>query len=261
MSEQHQLISRYCDYLERVGKSANTVRAYGRDVADFADWFAGTYGEAFHPQAVDSRDVQDYRGYLQNVRGLKPATVNRRLIALRRFFQWARREEHVTHSPFEILENVLVKEQNDTSPRWLDRNEQRALVRAARRSKRARDVAIIQTLLGTGLRISELVGLNVSDVEISERKGSLYVRGGKGSKARTLPLDKRTRHALSAYLDEREEEDDERLFLGQRGPLHEPGVHYLVKKYAYQAKLEDCTSHTLRHTFAKNLVDAGTPLD
>jgi site-specific recombinase XerD len=121
--------------------------------------------------------------------------------------------------------------------------------------------AIIQTLLGTGLRISELAALKVSDAEISDRKGILYVRAGKGGKARQIPLDKQTRHALSNYLDEREEEGSERVLLGQRGPISEPGINYLVTKYAYQARLEDCTSHTLRHSFAKNLVDADTPLD
>ena len=57
------------------------------------------------------------------------------------------------------------------------------------------------------------------------------------------------------------EEDQERLFFGQRGPLTERGLDQLVAKYAYQARLEHCTAHTLRHSFAKNLVDAGTPLD
>jgi len=74
-------------------------------------------------------------------------------------------------------------------------------------------------------------------------------------------LDNRTRKALSSYLEERREDGSKRLFLGQRGPLSEAGINYLVTKYAYQARLMDCTSHTLRHTFAKNLVDAGTPLD
>jgi site-specific recombinase XerD len=71
---------------------------------------------------------------------------------------------------------------------------------------------------------------------------------------------KRTRQALCAYLEERQDGAG-RLFLGQRGPLSEAGINYLVNKYAFQARIEDCTSHTLRHTFAKNLVDTGTPLD
>ena len=96
---------------------------------------------------------------------------------------------------------------------------------------------------------------------ISERKGSLRVRAGKGGKAREISLDNTTRQALSTYLGEREEDGSQKLFLGQRGPINEKGINYLVSKYAYQAQLQDCTSHTLRHTFAKNLVDAGTPLD
>lgn len=261
MSEQ-TIIDQYEDHLTRVGKSAHTVRAYTHDVAAFAQWFQGTYGERLDPQAVDPRDIRDYRQHLLAVKELKPATINRRLIALRRFFQWARQQDIADDSPFEILETVLVKEQQDTAPRWLDRTEQLALLRVARKGKRRRDVAILQTLLGTGLRISELAALKVTDIEISERKGELRVRGGKGTKERRIPLDKRTRRALTRYLDEeRPAAESERLFLGQRGPLNEAGINYLVKKYAYQARLEDCTSHTLRHTFAKNLVDAGTPLD
>jgi site-specific recombinase XerD len=122
-------------------------------------------------------------------------------------------------------------------------------------------LAVIQTLLGTGLRISELVALTVSDLEITPRKGTLYVRQGKGSKAREIPLGARTRRALLNYLEERGGSNSRRLFLGQRGPLNEPGISYLVSKYAYQALLEEVTPHSLRHSFAKNLIDAATPLD
>ena len=242
------------------GKSPHTIKAYGRDVGAFAQWWEQTYGQTFNPQAVTSPDIQEYRGYL--VRGgSKPATVNRRLIAQRRFFVWAKQQQQVTDSPFEVLEKVLVKEQKGVAPLWLNRQEQMALLRTVRAGGSQRDLAIIQTLLGTGLRISELAALKVSDVEISNRKGTLYVRAGKGGKARQIPLDKQTRQALANYLGERQEDGPERLFLGQRGPISEPGINYLVTKYAYQARLEDCTSHTLRHSFAKNLVDAGTPLD
>jgi site-specific recombinase XerD len=189
---------------------------------------------------VTSPDIQEYRGYLVT-NGSKPATVNRRLIALRRFFAWLKRERQITDSPFEILEKVLVKEQRDTAPRWLTRQEQLALMRAVRSGESQRDLAIIQTLLGTGLRISELAALTVSDVELSDRKGTLYVREGKGSKARQIPLDRQTRQALANYLEERQEDGSDRLFMGQRGPISEPGINYLVTKYAYQARLEDCT--------------------
>jgi site-specific recombinase XerD len=247
-------------HLTKVGKSPHTVRAYGHDLAAFVRWFEQTTGEAFDPQAVDPRDIQEHKGYLIK-KGLEPATINRRLIALHRFFRWAKREGLVGDKPLEVLEQVLLKEQKDTAPRWLDCREQLALLRSVRKRENRRDLAVIQTLLGTGLRISELAALKVSDLEISERKGWLYVRKGKGSKARDIPLDNKTRQVLSSHLAEQPEDGTERLFSGQRGPLSEPGINYLVTKYAYQARLEDCTPHTLRHTFGKTLVDGGVPLD
>lgn len=84
---------------------------------------------------------------------------------------------------------------------------------------------------------------------------------GDGTKARLVPISVQVRKALQAYLKIRPDEDEEDLFLGQRRPLSEWGIHAIVKKYAYQAQQGDVTAHTLRHSFAKNLVDAGTPLD
>jgi site-specific recombinase XerD len=260
----------YRHYLERVGKSTHTVKAYLRDFAVFVHWFEQSRGEEFSAKGVDPGDVTEYRGYLLR-HGSKPATINRRLVALSRFFKWAIRQKLVADSPFEALERVQVNtgQQREIAPRWLDENEQLALLRAVRRGGSARDLAVIQTLLGTGLRISELANLTISDLDISERKGWLRVREGKGNKSREIPLDNRTRLAISNYLEERKgskvhehaDVGSDMLFLGQRGPINERGVDYLVRKYAYQARLQHCTAHTLRHTFAKNLVDTGTPLD
>jgi len=116
-------------------------------------------------------------------------------------------------------------------------------------------------MIKTGLRVSELVDLMLGDVELAERAGKVIVREGKGGKYREVPLSKEVRVALEIYLQQREEDGSQRLFLGQRGPLNVPGVQYLVAKYAYQARLPDVTPHTLRHTFGKNLVDAGVSLE
>ena len=80
-------------------------------------------------------------------------------------------------------------------------------------------------------------------------------------KPRSIPLSVHVRKALQSYLKIRSDEDEDDLFLGQHGPLSEWGIHAIVKKYAYQARFEDVTAHSLRHSFAKNLVDASTPLD
>ena len=260
MTAHKELLGEYRQYLEQTGKSANTIKAYLHDVASFESWYAVTMGEGFDVQAVDPREITDYRGFLLQ-QGSRPATVNRRLIAMRRFFLWAKRVGHTGNSPFDILEGVHVKEQKAIAPRWLSRKDQLTLLRAVRRSEKARDLALIQMLLGTGLRISEAAALKLSDVELGERSGRVRVRQGKGMKARSVPLSSQVRNDLQTYLEMREHEEEERLFLGQRGPLSEWGIHAAVKKYAYQARLEDLTAHTLRHTFGKNLVDAGTPLD
>lgn len=251
----------YHDHLTQVGKSPHTVRAYSNDVLHFANWFEQTNGRDFNLQAVDPRDIHDYRSYLLQD-GRRPATINRRLKALKSIFRWAKREKLVTDSPFEIIETIFVKEQKNIAPRWLDRREQLALLRVVREGGNKRDLAIIQTLLGTGVRISELAALKISNLEISDRKGSLQVLGkGRGGKVREIPLDNNTRQVLQNYLEERQEGGNKRLFQGQRGPISEPGINYLIAKYVYQARLENCTAHTLRHTFAKNLIDTGTPLD
>jgi site-specific recombinase XerD len=260
MVENKDVVTDYQEYLEQTGKSTNTVKAYVYDVGAFASWFEQTTGDEFAPGIVDPREITDYRGHLLQ-RGSSPATVNRRLASLRRYFLWAKKQGMISDTPFEMLEKVRVKEQKDVAPRWLTRNEQLALLRAVRQGENERDLAIIQMMLSAGLRISEVAGLNLSDIELNDRSGWVYVRTGKGMKPRSIPLSVHVRKALQAYLKVRSGEDEEDLFLGQRGPLSEWGIHAIVKKYAYQARQEDVTAHTLRHCFAKNLVDAGTPLD
>lgn len=100
-------------------------------------------------------------------------------------------------------------------------------------------------------------------MRISPRKGTLTVRGGKGGKLRSVPLNADARKALQAYLAKRGEVGEGKsLFLGQRGgPLEPPGIYYLIGRYTYHARLEEVTPHTLRHTLGNNLVDAGVSLD
>jgi len=254
------ILETYTKHLKTVGKSAHTVKAYAHDLGGFAHWFVQTTGEGFDPQAIGPRDISEYRSYLLT-RGKKPATVNRRLVALQRFYKWAQKQGQVTNSPFEALEGIRVKQQQGIAPKWLDDHQQMALLRAVRKGKSNRDLAIIETLMKAGLRVSELIDLMLTDVELLERAGKVIVREGKGGKYREVPLSKEVRVALELYLQQRNEDGSGRLFLGQRGPLNVPGVQYLVAKYAYQARLQAVTPHTLRHTFGKNLVDAGVSLE
>ena len=249
--------------LEAEGVSPHTVRAYGNDLRAWAQWYGQTTGgQAL--TAADPRDIRDYQGYLVR-QGLKPATINRRLNAMRRFYKWATRKGLADEDPFEDL-RVGVKVQKQTAPKWLTEKEQRRLLRAVRefgRKDRLRDMAIIRLGMDAGLRLSEIAALTLDDIELNARSGWVQVRYGKGGKAREVPLSVEARKALRSWLAEREDHrhaDDPHLLLGQRGPLAGPGVYRIVKKYGQKADIEGLTPHALRHTFAKNLIDAGRPL-
>lgn len=250
----------YASHLATAGRSANTVRAYIQDLTNFADWYTQTTSAEFQAKLVDSTEVIEYRRYLLQ-KGRRPKTINRRLVALRRYFKWAKQNSLCPDNPFDILEGYRVNEQKGVAPKWLEEKEQLALLRAVRQTGNCRDLAIIQVLRRTGLRVSELVDLRQDDITIRERSGNVRVREGKGMKARQIPLSNDARQVLSGYIEERKDCEEEKVFLGQRGPLTEKGVWDIVKKYAYQAQLENVTTHTLRHTFGKNLVNVGTPLD
>ncbi len=253
------LLERFRRHLASEGKSAHTIVAYTRDLRLFGEWFLITNGKPLVPEAITPIDVRQYRTHLLAVKGHKPATVNRKLASLSAFCHWAREEGLIPANPVEGIGQV---EEVKPAPRWLDKRGQYALLRAVQERGRARDVALVTLMLHTGLRVSEVAQLKVEDVRILPRKGAVTVRGGKGNVFRTVPLNLDARKALQAYLEERPQVDGDHLFMGQRGePLKPSGIYYLVKRYAYEARLEEVTPHTLRHTFGKNLVDAGVPLD
>jgi integrase/recombinase XerD len=128
-------------------------------------------------------------------------------------------------------------------------------------SSNKRDLAILQLLRHTGIRVGELTALRLGDVTLSERKGQLVVRSGKGSKYRVVPLNADARKALNDYLAVRPKSTSDFLFLGRRSDgLSERSVEKIVLKYAQQAGLEDVSPHTLRHTFGKSALDAGVDL-
>ncbi|MFW6016116.1 MAG: tyrosine-type recombinase/integrase [bacterium] len=121
------------------------------------------------------------------------------------------------------------------------------------KNKHTRNIAIIEVLVNTGIRVGELVSLTLEDVSISPRKGHLTVREGKGESFREVPLNKDVRKAISAYLKERSVSKSNKIFLGQRGPLKETAIWRIVKKYAERAGV-NASPHKLRHTFATRLL-------
>lgn len=247
--------------------SRHTLTSYRHDLVGFARWFAAHVPTepAFLPEAVTPTDVREYRDWLVREANRKPATVNRKLAALRAYFAFCK--AHGYRKDDLPTDGVRRVAEQPGGPRWFLKREVNGLIRAVERygrgADRVRDLAIVLTLRHSGLRVGELVTLTLPDVTLGQRDGQLRVRG-KGNKERIVPLNHEVRQGLAAWLAIRAERSDndayEEVFLGQRGPLSAHGVEVLVTKYARRAGLPTLRPHALRHSFAKHLLDAGEDL-
>jgi len=238
--------------------SPRTLASYQSDLSLFARFFTETTGESFRPQAVTPTDIRDYKAHLVTVRRQRPATVNRRLAALRKFFGWAKAQGLVAELPTDAVKGLP---QARRIPKALPKRDTDRLLRQAERRGKKRDVAILSLLRHTGLRVGELCALRLGDIDSSERKGAVTVRSGKGQKYRVVPLNADVRRALGRYLAVRPRVADDHLFLSQKGgTLGSQAVETLVRGYGRQAGLEDVTPHVLRHGFATELLRAGVDL-
>jgi integrase/recombinase XerC len=237
--------------------SARTARAYRDDLRDFAAWFEQSNARVLEPHLVTSVDLREYQQHMLAVRGLKPATANRRLAALKAWLTWCRERGKIDSLP----RFPRRASEPERAPRALDRVAAARLERAVEREGNLRDAAVIALMLHAGLRVGEVVSLRVEDVILSERKGRVAVRSGKGTKRREVPLGPEVRRALRAYLEARG--PGEWLFPGRgKGPITARAVEQLVGKYARLAGLDpkEVTPHALRHTFATDLLRRGTDI-
>ena len=268
-------ISMFQTHLQTIDLSESTIQAYTSDLGQFIAWVKRNGGKDFAPEQVFPSEVQQYREYLQHQRGNKPASIARQIASLSHFFQWAVEQGLCATNP---TAQIKVPRMQRLAPRWLTKSEQRALLRVVerdlffpyvfysqRRITRRRDAAIVVLLLHTGLRVGELTSLQMQAVDLKERSGWIEVRAGKGRKTRIVPLNAVARRALQAWLQVRPEVSEGHVFIvverSHHGPLSSRSVQRAIRRYGELAGLPKLTPHMLRHTFAKNLVEAGVSLE
>ena len=255
------LVEPFQDFLSfESGNSVHTIDAYTRDVRRLAA-FAASKGVA-DPEAVTEKLLRDLIYHLKDL-GLAPTSIRRQISTLRTYFRFLEAEGHVTADPSDRLE--LPKTWR-TLPDVLSDNEVEALLAAPNLDEPLawRDRALLEVLYGTGVRVSELVGLGVKDVWYDD---ALIRVIGKGSKERLVPIGRRALGAAALYAREVRPTVDrgkgkERLFLNARGsPLTRVGAWGVVKQCAERASIKKrVTPHTLRHTFATHLLEGGADL-
>jgi integrase/recombinase XerC len=187
------------------------------------------------------------------VLGLKPASINRSLVTLKRYFSWAVDVGLITRNPATVVKLVP---QEEHPPRHLTDTEEEALVAAVTAGGSLRDRTIIVLMLHTGLRAREVCTLRPHNVKNGKRTGSLQVIG-KRNKYREIPLNATARAALTEYLTMLPE-DAEYLFpSGKTGQaLTERALGHLIKKYAAAAHLADVSPHDLRHRFGYRMAES-----
>lgn len=262
------------------GSSELTLINYFSDLGQFTQFISQITEmpvEDIHPRQITHPLIRNYLGYLQNL-GRSRATIARKLAVLRSFYKYLIRQGLVDANP---LERVGTPKQEKRLPGFLSEKDVAKLVECPEAASLLglRDLAILEVIYGSGLRVSELVGLNL--IHLDFEGGYLRIQG-KGGKERIVPLGSRASLALHAYLTNgrpgllhkskvpiAESADgfgrmtwEQPVFLNRHGNrLSDRGVRDLVRKYARRSGLDGAVyPHMLRHSFATHLLDGGADL-
>jgi integrase/recombinase XerD len=264
------------DSMVRRGLSKNTIDAYGRTLRRFSGWLVKTFGSSKPPSELNRRDLEDFARLLK-ANGLSDRSLAAAVVAVRQFYVWYCADRRIDNNPMEDFE---VPKFSQCLPVVFDEQDVNSVLRmpAANSPQGLRDRAILELLYGSGLRISEVLGLGVADVNTVS---GYVVAYGKGQKERVVPISDPCRAAVLRYLDEARPallkgrklvkptgravahgQGYEPMFVTARGTvLTRQGFFKNLQGYGIKAGLLKAISpHKLRHSFATHLVEHGADL-
>jgi integrase/recombinase XerD len=241
----------FLDSLAREDLSPATLRGYHYDLRHFLAWRATVQPDAFALDRLAEFELIAYRQHMVAA-GRRPATINRRLDALRRLCRWARGTGALSGDVARDLRPVRMV--RNRQPAGLTDSEVHALLRAAGASTHglaARNYALAQVMLQAGLRVGEVAALRAADITLSDRSGTVRIRHGKGLKAREVPLNATARRALKQYLAAHPAPArDAALFVSDRETaMPVRSIQAVITSLARRAWLTrvPVSAHTLRH--------------
>jgi integrase/recombinase XerD len=240
-------------YIEK-GLSKNTVSSYENDISSFLSWLNKKQKNYQH---VSSKDINEFISNLFNS-GLKSSSINRKISSIKHFYLFLSKKKIIKYSPADEIETP---KQEKYLPISMSEEEVERLLNSPNSNQiiERRDKAMIEILYATGMRISELVNLKLTDVDFNRSVLKVF---GKGSKERLVPYGEKAAESLHIYLRDRKRSDSKSVFLSNRGSQITRGAFWQrIKIYIKRENLKSSISpHTLRHAFATHLLNRGADL-
>ena len=241
-------------YIEK-GLSQNTVQAYETDILSFLNWLTKTPNINYLNLKEDS--INKYIAYLFKSK-LKSSSVNRKISSLKSLYLYLIKKNILNNSP---ISEVITPKKEKYLPSSMSEDEVDRLLKSPDTSNKIekRDKAMIEMLYATGMRISELVNLKLTDVDMQRCVAKVF---GKGKKERLIPFGEAALEALSDYISDRDKSVSKEIFLSNRGKkLSRVAFWQRIKIYLIRENLKNSISpHTLRHAFATHLLNRGADL-
>ena len=241
-------------YIEK-GLSQNTVQAYETDILSFLNWLTKTPNINYLNLKEDN--INKYIAYLFKSK-LKSSSVNRKISSLKSLYLYLIKKNILKNSP---ISQVITPKMEKYLPSSMSEEEVDRLLKSPDPSNKTekRDKAMIEMLYATGMRISELVNLKLTDVDMQRCVAKVF---GKGKKERLIPFGEAALEALSDYISDRDKSASKEIFLSNRGKkLSRVAFWQRIKIYLIRENLKNSISpHTLRHAFATHLLNRGADL-
>ena len=236
------------------GLSNNTVKAYEADISSFFQWLDN---KDLKYKNLQEDHINQYISFLFQ-RKMRSSSVNRKISSIKSFYIFLVKRNFVKNSP---LNDLVTPKQEKYLPESMSEAEVDKLLNSPDVANKIenRDKAMIEMLYATGMRISELVNLKITDVDMKRCVVKVF---GKGSKERLVPFGETALDSLRSYLNEREQSSSKEIFLSNRGKkMTRVAFWQRVKVYLIRENLKNSISpHTLRHAFATHLLNRGADL-